>query len=520
MKNVLILLFFTVSIFAQQPVDSVFTPKEQLAIAIDSGFVATDANFVATASIVKDSVKRKKIYACFSDTDLKKVDSLLIEKKFNASSFDTIQYVINDKDIIGNTTAMLSTDLLKKRLHDLNLKTPFHLAYSPSLEKVINSYLKYRTKYYPALMAKAQYYFPMFEQYLDQFDVPLEMKYLAIVESALRPAARSRVGATGLWQFMYGTGVQFDLKVNSYVDERQNPVKATIAACKYLSHLHKIFGDWDLALAAYNSGPGNVSKAIKRSGGYRNYWNIRPYLPRETASYVPAFYATMYIFEYAEAHNIYPEPPTIFHFETDTIQVKRTVTFDQIAAKTNIDTELLSFLNPSYKLAVIPYAENKNYAVRLPKKHVIDFLEKEQDIYVLANTEDGKREKPLPKYFEEDKQTRYKVRNGDYLGKIATKFGVKVSQIKRWNGMRSHRLKIGQRLKIYPKKLTAHKKVIRNKNKLPKGPHKVYVVESGDSLWTISKKYPSVSIDQIKKWNNIWSVKSLKPGMKLKIFKS
>ncbi|MCG8888679.1 lytic transglycosylase domain-containing protein, partial [Tenacibaculum finnmarkense] len=260
MKNVLILLFFTVSIFAQQPVDSVFTPKEQLAIAIDSGFVATDANFVATASIVKDSVKRKKIYACFSDTDLKKVDSLLIEKKFNASSFDTIQYVINDKDIIGNTTAMLSTDLLKKRLHDLNLKTPFHLAYSPSLEKVINSYLKYRTKYYPALMAKAQYYFPMFEQYLDQFDVPLEMKYLAIVESALRPAARSRVGATGLWQFMYGTGVQFDLKVNSYVDERQNPVKATIAACKYLSHLHKIFGDWDLALAAYNSGPGNVSK--------------------------------------------------------------------------------------------------------------------------------------------------------------------------------------------------------------------------------------------------------------------
>ncbi|WBX73628.1 LysM peptidoglycan-binding domain-containing protein [Tenacibaculum pacificus] len=512
MKNLLILLFFTVSIFAQEPVDSVFVPVENTAIAIDSSFIATD-------SIVKDTIKIKKIYACFSDADLRKVDSLLIQKKFNASSFDSIQYVIDDKDIIGNTTLMLSTDLLKTRLNDLNLKTPFHLAYNPSLEKVINSYLKYRTKYYPALMAKAQYYFPMFEQYLDQFDVPLEMKYLAIVESALRPAARSRVGATGLWQFMYGTGVEFDLKVNSYVDERQNPVKATIAACKYLSHLHKIFGDWDLALAAYNSGPGNVSKAIKRSGGYRNYWNIRPYLPRETASYVPAFYATMYIFEYADAHNIYPEPPNIYHFETDTIQVKRTVTFDQISAKTNIDTDLLSFLNPSYKLDVIPYVKDKNYAVRLPRKNMIDFLDKEEDIYVLANEEDGKREKPLTKYFETDKRTRYKVQNGDYLGKIANKFGVKVSQIKRWNGIRNHRLKIGQSLVIYPKKLVAQKKVSRKKHKLPKGPHKIYVVKSGDSLWTISKKFPSVSIDQIKKWNNIWSVKKLKLGMKLKIFK-
>lgn len=489
----------TASIFAQQPVDSIFVTKKNTVI---------DSNTLA-----------KKVHACFTDSDLKKVDSLLIAKKFNVSSFDTIQYVIDDKDIINNTTKILSTDLLKKRLYDLNLKTPFHLAYNPSLERVINSYLKYRTKYYPALMAKAQYYFPMFEQHLDQFDVPLEMKYLAIVESALRPKARSRVGATGLWQFMFGTGILFDLKVNSYVDERKNPVKATIAACKYLSHLYEIFGDWDLALAAYNSGPGNVSKAIKRSGGYRNYWNIRPYLPRETASYVPAFYATMYIFEYAEEHDIYPALPDIFYFETDTVQVKKTITFDHISAKTNIDKDLLSFLNPAYKLEVIPYVKDKNYAVRLPRKNMIDFLEKEQDIYALATQEDEKREKPLAKYFEAKKRTRYKVRNGDYLGKIAEKFGVRVSQIKRWNGMRSNRLKIGQRLNIYPKKMIAHKKSSRKKNKLPKGPHKVYVVEDGDSLWTISKKYPSVSVDQIKKWNNIWSVKSLKPGMKLKIFK-
>lgn len=507
MKNVLLLLFFTVSIFAQEPVDSTLVKNKNLEIAIDSTIVA------------KDSIKIKQAEDMFSDADLKIIDSLLVEEKFNSSLFDSIQYVINDKDIIGNTTTILSTDLLKKRLNDLDLKTPFHLAYNPALEKVINSYLKYRKKYYPALMAKAKYYFPMFEQHLDQYDVPLEMKYLAIVESALRPNARSRVGATGLWQFMYGTGVQFNLKVNSYVDDRQDPVKATIAACKYLSQLYKIFGDWDLALAAYNSGPGNVSKAIKRSGGYKNYWNIRPFLPRETAGYVPAFYATMYIFEYAEDHGIYPEPPKIFHFETDTIRVKRTISFDQISEKTKIDTELLSFLNPSYKLDIIPYIKNKDYAVRLPRKSIVEFLDKEKEIYALANEDEAKREKPLPKYFEMDKRIRYKVRSGDYLGKIANKFGVRVRDIKRWNGLRNHRLKIGQRLSIYPKKMAIPKQTSKRKVKTPKGKHEIYIVKNGDSLWTISKKYPSVSIEQIKKWNNIWSVKSLKPGMKLKIFK-
>ena len=435
MKKLIVFLLITNALFSQEKKDTVFIK------------VNTDTLFIA-----KDSLKEPINERFFSDDDLNAIDSLLVDEKFNSSLVDSEGYVINDKDIIGNTSTALTTNLLKLRLSALNDKTPFNLAFNPSLEKVINSYLLYRKKYYPALFAKAKYYFPMFEQYLDQYDIPLEMKYLAIVESALRPRIKSRVGATGLWQFMYGTGIQFDLKVSSYVDERQDPVKATIAACKYLSELFTIFGDWDLALAAYNSGPGNVRKAIKRSGGYRNYWNIRPYLPRETASYVPAFYATMYIFEYADEHNIYSELPKFFNFQTDTIHIKRTISFDQISEKIDIDEEVLTELNPSYKLDIIPFVEDRKYALRLPSNKVIAFLDKEKEIYALADTDDAQREKPLPKYFEMDQRIRYKVRSGDFLGKIANKFGVRVSDLKRWNSLKTSRLKIGQRLSVYPKK--------------------------------------------------------------------
>ena len=434
-KFLFLLLFISISVFSQQDKESV------IAVKMDSLFIA------------KDTIRENSKSKFFSDSDLKKIDSLLVHEKFNSSLIDTLVYVIVDKDIIGSSETVLTTALLKQRLSDLDKTTPFNLAFNPALQKVINSYLRHRKKYYPALMAKAKYYFPMFEQYLDQYDIPLEMKYLAIVESALRPKVRSRVGATGLWQFMYGTGKQFDLKVSSYVDERQDPVKATIAACKYLSQLFTAFGDWDLALAAYNSGPGNVRKAIKRSGGYRNYWNIRPYLPRETAGYVPAFYATMYIFEYANEHKIYAELPTFFGFQTDTIRVKQTISFDQISEIINVDEKVISYLNPSYKLDIIPFVKDRNYAVRLPSNKMVAFLDKEKELYALAAQDKSKREKPLPKYFEMDKRIRYKVQNGDYLGKIANKFGVRVSSLKRWNGLKNNRLKIGQRLYVFPKKI-------------------------------------------------------------------
>ena len=472
--------------------------------------------------VVKDSVKQVQQDVLYTSKDIALIDSLVLENQLQSVFMDEIRaYYISNTDTTDVSEVTLDAALLKERLAKINETTPFHLAYNPALEKIIKSYLKNRRKYYPNFMARAAYYFPMIEKYLDQYDIPLEMKYLALVESALKPKAKSRVGATGLWQFMYPTGKQYKLKVSSYVDERQDPLKATIAACNYLNDLYKIFGDWDLALAAYNSGPGNVSKAIRRSGGYKNYWNIRPYLPRETAGYVPAFYATMYLFTYAQEHQLTGSAPSIHFFETDTIHIKKTVSFDQITEQTGIETAMLQFLNPEYKLDIIPFIKGKEYTLRIPKKQADIFLKNETELYALVDADAAKREKPLPQYFEMDKRIRYRVKNGDYLGKIAYKYGVRVSDIKRWNGLKNTNLKIGQRLSIYPKRLRVPKPSKTSAiNNTTKETPTIYIVKKGDSLWTIAKKFKKVSVNQIKEWNNIWSGKTIQPGKKLKIFKS
>lgn len=493
MNKFLIILFFSISVFSQN-------------------------QNKATQSSIKDQTKKE----LFSDKELSKIDSLLVQEKMNSSLVDTLDSFIDDEGVLDNEPEVLTTELLKERLYLLGQKTPFNLEYNPDLEKVINSYLSTRKKTLGQILGRAKYYFPMFERYLDEYKIPLSMKYLAIVESALLPKISNRSGATGMWQFMYGTGKMYGLKVSSYLDERQDPVKSTIAACKYLSRLYKIFGDWDLALAAYNSGPGNVSKAIKRSGGHKNYWNIRNYLPKETAGYVPAFYATLYILEHADDHNIISEAPEFYRFETDTIRVKRTIGFKHISKALELDEEVISFLNPIYKLDIIPFVEGEVYAVRLPKDKIIEFLDKENDIYALADADDATREKPLPRNQLSKTSTRYKVRSGDFLGKIAEKFGVRVSDIKRWNSLKSNNLKIGQRLTIFSGKTndtvqnsTNEKETVSSKS----GDYEVYEVKNGDSLWIIARKFKNVSVDNIKKWNNIWSAKSLKPGTKLKIFK-
>ncbi|EDP96855.1 LysM peptidoglycan-binding domain-containing protein [Kordia algicida OT-1] len=461
--------------------------------------------------------KVNESYDLQDDKMAAKIDSLWLRELSGTALFDTIHNEITELKYDPVVYQDLPTDTLKARLERLNAKTPFNIEYNPSLESVIRRFLKRRKKSMERLMKISQYYFPMFEQELDNHNIPLEVKYLAIVESALNPRARSRVGATGLWQFMYQTGKQYDLDVNSYVDERSDPVKSTKAACQYLASLYKIFGDWDLALAAYNSGPGNVSKAIRRSGGYVNYWNIRSNLPRETAGYLPAFLATMYIFEYADEHGFQVDNIETPHFATDTIRVKQLLTFDQISEVLNVKVEDLQFFNPSYKLDIIPHIKGRNYTLRLPVQEVGKFVNNEEAIYAFAKEELAKREKPLPQLFQMDKRTRYRVKSGDYLGKIARRFGVRVSDLKRWNGLRSNRLRIGQRLTIYPKKpgFAVKKPSQKKKNT---GNAKTYVVKSGDSLWSIAQKFPGVSVKNIKKWNDI-SGNKLKPGMTLQVSK-
>jgi len=502
--------------------------KEEVVIPVSEEVVKTK-QVTTTPEILSEKSKKEleniKVNADFStklqdNVILEEFDEKWKQELMNHGLFDSIQKTVERHKYEKFVYQVnLSTETLKEHLKQLNARTPFNVAYNPDLESVIRNFLKNRHLSMERLMALSRYYFPLFEEVLDKYDLPLEIKYLAIVESALKPRARSRVGATGLWQFMFGTGVMYGLNVSSYVDERMDPIKATEAAARYLSKLYKIFGDWDLALAAYNSGPGNVSKAIRRSGGYTNYWNIRSYLPRETAGYLPAFLATMYIFEFADKHDFKPKTVNFAYFETDTVRVKKQITLDQIAEVMGEKVETLQFLNPQYKLDVIPFIKDENYTLRLPYDKVGAFVLNEEAIYAKAEEEFNKKEKVLPQFFEMDRKVRYRIRNGDYLGSIARKFGVRVSQLKRWNGLRNNNLRAGKYLSIYPRKIPKNSSGIasaKRKVKIPKTGS--YTVKSGDSFWSIANKFPGVSVANLKQWNKISSNK-LKPGMRLKLKK-
>lgn len=333
----------------------------------------------------------------------------------------------------------LDTTLIFMRLELLDAETPMDLHPQEVILNYITFYATRRNEQLGRMLGLSQYYFPLFEEYLDKYDVPLELRYLPIVESALNPKARSRVGATGLWQFMYGTGRMFDLKINSYVDERMDPRRSTEAACRYLKKLHGMYNDWSLALAAYNAGPGNVNKAIRRSGGKTTYWEVRNYLPRETRGYVPAFIAVNYLMNFHEEHNIFPVEATCSWAETDTLQVTQQVRFDQVAAFTDMTEEELAWYNPSYRRGVVP--KGGAYELRLPYSEVDAFITLEDSI---------RNYKPEAEpEVAEDEPIVYSVRSGDVLGTIAERHGVRVSQLKAWNNIRGHMIQVGQKLYIY-----------------------------------------------------------------------
>jgi len=495
------LIFFTFSASAQLESESIQPPE-------------TDNDKVIFNKIQIDSLTMLfEDYRASIEID-SAWQALLVDK----SLYKEQQYFYKTEDLNQSSDFSIDTDLLKGQLEALNFRTPIDVGYHPDLVNVIKFYLDRKPEFTQRLMRLSQYYFPMFEEVFDKYDVPLEMKYLAIVESALNPKAKSPVGATGLWQFMYQTGRIYDLEVNSYVDERMDPIKSTHAAAKYLRDLYNIFDDWNLALAAYNSGPGNVNKAIRRSGGQKNYWAIRPFLPRETAGYVPSFFALMYIFEHADQYNLNYNEYVMPYIATDTIHTKHLIKLEQVAQVTNSDLEFIEFLNPSYKLKIIPQDEKKTYSLRLPHKELGVFVANEEQIdeYVQVNLKQSKEK--LPEYVKVSDKIRYRVRSGDYLGKIASRYGVRVSDIKRWNGLRSNNIRVGQRLTIYPKgaNFSSASSGKSGKSKSKPITSSTYVVKKGDSLWSIANKFDNLSVKNLKELNNLRG-NNLKPGMVLKI---
>ncbi|MFV8334897.1 LysM peptidoglycan-binding domain-containing protein [Flavobacterium sp. RSP29] len=472
------------------------------------------------------------------------VDSLWMKELTNLDLYNNLSEDIENINMDQIVDYELPTALLKERLAAMDAKSPFNIEYNQGLENIIKSFLKNRKKSFERLMGTSEYYFPLFEEALAKQNVPLEIKYLAIVESALNPKAVSKMGATGLWQFMYQTGKQYGLKIDSYVDERSDPLKASEAAAQYMTNMYKIFGDWDLVLASYNSGPGNVAKAIRRSGGQQNYWNIRKNLPKETQGYVPAFLATMYIYEYHKEHGIVPNRASVKHFATDTIMIKKQMTFKQISDLLDVPVAQLQVLNPSYKLNVIPFYHDENHYLRLPQEKIAVFASNEDQIYAYTQYELNKREKPFQiekaiavkdtansiQKITGSKTTYYKVKRGDNLSIIASKYDVDVSDLKKWNKLKSNTLAFGKSLKIVMgqtdvatvKKesqtdLVPFEKKSAQSEAIASTATAFYVVQKGDNLGSIANKY-HITMGEIQEWNHL-SNDNLQLGASLQVVK-
>ena len=328
------------------------------------------------------------------------------------------------------------------------LASPIELPFNSIVKAYINRYTSSRYGTLSRILGLSRYYFPLIEDELLREGLPIELRALPIIESALSTTAVSPMGAVGLWQFMPSTGKSYGLEVNSLVDERRDPLLATRAACRYLKDLYAIYNDWTLAIAAYNCGPGNVNKAIARSGG-KTFWDIYDYLPRETRGYVPAFIGATYGYAYHRLHNIEPAE-TPLPLATDTLHVNRILHLGQISSTIDIPLETLRGLNPQYKLDIIP-ATNKSYTLTLPQHSVADYIAHEQEIF--AKDSAYLKEYINPANLDKKRQQRtgtvYVVKRGDTLGAIARRYRVTTAQLMRWNGIKNaHKLRIGQRLRI------------------------------------------------------------------------
>ena len=409
---------------------------------------------------------------------------------------------------------------IEARLKTIEAKIP--LNFNTRVKSFVDYFTVRNRDYTKMVLSRSTYYFPIFEDILAQYDMPDELKYLAIVESGLNARAQSWAAAVGLWQFIYFTGRSYGLKVDWYLDERMDAVKSTEAAAKYIKSLYNMFGDWELALAAYNCGPGNVRKAIKRSGNKTKFWDIYNYLPRETRGYVPQFVAITYAFNFAEEHNlILDEYDYLYRMETDTIMVNKFANLNTIAQMLNLCESDLELLNSALKRNAVPET-GKYFTINIPSDLMVYFNEN-RDIILDSASKSGQEQleqlaKTTPGNIYGKDKIIHTVRSGDVLGKIATTYNVKVTDIKEWNSLYSNTIRIGQKLNIWlsPGAYTASTTQAKPaaKQEVVIDGTKYHVVQPGDTLWQISKTYDNIPIEQIKRLNNLKS-NDIKPGQKL-----
>jgi len=517
--NLLLLFLFgiTVTLSAQQA--GQYTAPEK----VSGEFEFIDDNFIVAA-----------------------MDSLSTLKYFESTETTRNRLYENKYNFLPNFVPSYPDSVYYYRMQRLDVESPINLTYNPRVRMFIDMYANKKRGTTARVLGLAQMYFPMFEQQLDKYNVPLELKYLAIVESALNSKARSPVGAGGLWQFMYYTGKVYGLELTSYVDDRNDPLKSTVAACRHFNDLYNMYHDWLLVLAAYNSGPGNVNKAIRRSGGKMTFWEIMPYLPRETRDYVPAFIAVNYVMAYSNEHNIYPVMPKIVYHETDTIAVHQPLTLSILSDKLKLSLSDLEFLNPTFRTGFIPATPANPFYIRLPQKSIADFLNNESSLYTYYQLKgyDANQFKVQDNsdYDIVTKKITHKVRKGETLATIARKYDCSSTEIKKWNKLKKSSVYKGQSLKIYvqtkqpavqaktPKAVPSTQSIAINYDSLTENQTvaavekkpatttvapKYHVVKKGESLGKVATKY-HVTTKNLQAWNNLKST-SLIVGQKIRV---
>lgn len=423
------------------------------------------------------------------------------------------------------------------RLESLDAKTIIDIEINPAVLSTVKYFVSKRRTFTAVCLGRSKLYFPMYEMYLDKYDIPIELKYLSVIESGLRPTVKSGAGATGLWQFMYPTGRMYGLNIDSYVDERMNPELATDAACKYLKYLHGLYGDWSMALAAYNAGPGNVNKAVARSGGKLNYWDIREFLPEETQMYVPNFIAMLYMMTYYPEHNIIPQEAKIHHYQVDTVCLQHALRISHIDSVIGISSEDFLHLNPIYKTDIIPHTEIKQ-CISLPIDKIALFLQHEDSLYYLDRYLDSTGSR----FVTMEKKKTHTVGPTETIFTIAEKYGVTITEIKTWNALKTNTIYPGQKLII----MLSEKKFLNNAgtstttgststtgsstnssstsnttsstttsaSTTNDGKYKYYSLQSGESLWAVSQKL-GIPFERLQELNPGLDPKRMQPGQKI-----